>query len=77
MTTSTRANPFFAARMSRTTPAPSSDRFQPVYAKLPRAPINASPVQHLTSLYHNHRAGESGLTHQNLVVNQLGVVCSG
>ncbi len=60
MTTSTRINPFFAARMSRATPAPSSDRFQPVYAKLPRAPINASPVPHLTSLYHNHRAGEYG-----------------
>jgi DNA modification methylase len=25
---------------------------QPVYAKLPRAPKNASPVPHLTSLYH-------------------------
>ena len=30
------------------------------YARLPTAPINASPVPHLTSLYHFHRAGEYG-----------------
>ena len=33
---------------------------QPVYARLPRAPITGSPVPHLTSLYHFHRAGEYG-----------------
>ena len=33
---------------------------QPVYARLPLAPRNASPVPHLTSLYHFHRAGEYG-----------------
>jgi hypothetical protein len=32
----------------------------PVYAKLPAAPRNASPVPHLTSLYHFSRAGEYG-----------------
>lgn len=32
----------------------------PVYARLPFAPVNASPVPHLTSLYHFHRAGEYG-----------------
>ena len=32
----------------------------PGYARLPRAPRNASPVPHLTSLYHFHRAGEYG-----------------
>ena len=32
----------------------------PVYARLPLAPRNASPVPHLTSLYHFHRAGEYG-----------------
>jgi hypothetical protein len=33
---------------------------EPVYARLPRAPINGSPVPHLTSLYHFDRAGEYG-----------------
>ena len=33
---------------------------QPRYARLPAAPRNASPVPHLTSLYHFHRAGEYG-----------------
>ena len=32
----------------------------PIYAKLPAAPRNASPVPHLTSLYHFSRAGEYG-----------------
>jgi hypothetical protein len=31
-----------------------------IYAKLPQAPITASPVPHLTSLYHFSRAGEYG-----------------
>jgi hypothetical protein len=31
-----------------------------VYARLPQAPRNGSPVPHLTSLYHFHRAGEYG-----------------
>ncbi len=35
-------------------------RETPVYARLPIAPRNASPVPHLTSLYHFHRAGEYG-----------------
>ena len=33
-------------------PARSRAREQPVYARLPRAPITGSPVPHLTSLYH-------------------------
>jgi SAM-dependent methyltransferase len=49
-------NPFFAAR---TKPA-SANHGNPVFAKLPVAPINASPVPHLTSLYHNARAGDYG-----------------
>jgi hypothetical protein len=53
------ANPFYAARLGRTPPSPPSTR-QALYAKLPRAPINASPVPHLTSLYHFSRAGEYG-----------------
>lgn len=54
----TTINPFYAARnqrlSSRATASPQ------MYAKLPRAPINGSPVPHLTSLYHNSRAGEYG-----------------
>ena len=60
MMISTRINPFFAARKSRATLNLSNDHHKPVYAKLPQAPINSSPVPHLTSLYHNARAGEYG-----------------
>jgi hypothetical protein len=52
-------NPFFAARSRRAGPAPATPK-QPRYARLPLAPVNASPVPHLTSLYHFHRAGEYG-----------------
>ncbi len=52
-------NPFYAARLKRVAP-PTEERDRPVYARLPRAPKNASPVPHLTSLYHFHRAGEYG-----------------
>ena len=54
-------NPFYAARHKP--PAPFSagaDTKRTVYAKLPRAPRNASPVPHLTSLYHFDRADEYG-----------------
>jgi hypothetical protein len=52
------ANPFFAARRSITR-IPQS--VQPViYARLPRVPRNASPVPHLTSLYHSAEAGRYG-----------------
>src|SRR5579885_1126893 len=59
-------NPFFAARLKRLAPALPEEpvRQQPsqqaAYAKLPKAPRNASPVPHLTSLYHFHRPGEYG-----------------
>jgi hypothetical protein len=59
-------NPFLAARFKRLAPASRSrlehrpGQEQPVYAKLPRAPKNASPVPHLTSLYHFSRAGDYG-----------------
>ncbi len=53
-------NPFYAGRMRRSAMAPAMKTSQPVYAKLPLAPINASPVPHLTSLYHNATAGEYG-----------------
>jgi SAM-dependent methyltransferase len=59
MTNSAIINPFYAARMKRgATRNEACDR--PVYARLPRAPRNTSPVPHLTSLYHFHRAGEYG-----------------
>src|SRR6516164_9172318 len=64
MHTLARINPFFAARFKRIAPAfqpqPRHEPEQTVYARLPRAPKNASPVPHLTSLYHFHRAGDYG-----------------
>lgn len=56
---STVINPFFAARMMRAAPKATAKR-EPIFAKLPLAPVNSSPVPHLTSLYHNPRAGEYG-----------------
>jgi hypothetical protein len=59
-------NPCYAARLARRAasfrqqPASRPDPERPVYARLPRAPKNASPVPHLTSLYHFSRAGEYG-----------------
>jgi SAM-dependent methyltransferase len=53
------ANPFYASRLIRVAPR-NEERDRPVYARLPLAPRNASPVPHLTSLYHFHRAGEYG-----------------
>jgi hypothetical protein len=61
MTTSTLSiNPFYAARIMRAVPTRTQEPVKPVYARLPLAPRNASPVPHLTSLYHFHRAGEYG-----------------
>ena len=57
----TPANPFYAARHHRVVQPgqpPAESTVQ--YARLPRAPRTASPVPHLTSLYHFHRAGEYG-----------------
>src|SRR5580700_3051297 len=51
-------NPFY--RADRSAPSSSSESTSPVYARLPAAPRNASPVPHLTSLYHFSRAGEYG-----------------
>jgi hypothetical protein len=63
-------NPFYAARLKRTAPVPDAKTSprpkrqreieRPIYARLPRAPKTASPVPHLTSLYHFDRAGEYG-----------------
>jgi hypothetical protein len=59
MTNITMINPFYAARLKRVAP-PTEESDRPVYARLPRAPITASPLPHLTSLYHFDRAGEYG-----------------
>jgi hypothetical protein len=66
----TTINPFLAARFNQGahSPLPQPEQLQerrlepeqPVYARLPRAPKNASPVPHLTSLYHNAEAGDYG-----------------
>ncbi len=53
-------NPFYAARLMRPAAPPATEKRRPIYARLPLAPITASPVPHLTSLYHNSLAGEYG-----------------
>src|SRR5580700_10482254 len=53
-------NPHYAARQQRSSVPHVESTPRAVYAKLPLAPINASPVPHLTSLYHFSRAGEYG-----------------
>ncbi|MDP1796237.1 MAG: hypothetical protein Q8K78_02090, partial [Planctomycetaceae bacterium] len=50
--TTTNASPLFTERNA--TPLPTG------YAKLPQAPVNASPVPHLTSLYHYDCASDFG-----------------
>jgi hypothetical protein len=55
----TEINPFYATRNKP--PASSRlERQRTIYAKLPQAPITASPVPHLTSLYHSAEAGDYG-----------------
>ena len=61
-TTHQAANPFYATRAGRD-PVPTTTRRHDspaMYARLPRAPVTASPVPHLTSLYHFHEAGDYG-----------------
>jgi hypothetical protein len=54
-------DPFYAACLALpASPKPEEQPYEPVYARLPRAPITGSPVPHLTSLYHFHRTGEYG-----------------
>jgi len=45
-------NPFLAARRRQASSASPAHDGRPVYARLPLAPITASPVPHLTSLFH-------------------------
>ena len=53
-------NPFYAARQYRPASELPAEPYQPILVRLPRAPVNASPVPTLTSLYHFDRAGEYG-----------------
>jgi hypothetical protein len=53
-------DPFYAACLSMSASPAQAEPAQPIYARLPLAPVTASPVPHLTSLYHFHRAGEYG-----------------
>jgi len=53
-------DPFYAACLSMTPSPAQAPPAEPVYARLPMAPITGSPVPHLTSLYHFHRTGEYG-----------------
>src|SRR5262249_5916665 len=59
MNTSITIQPFYAPVIGR--PDSTTCR-EPrhTYAKLPLIPVNASPVPHLTSLYHFSQAGEYG-----------------
>jgi hypothetical protein len=61
----TRINPFLAARRRLIhDPRPRAEVPRPhrrrLWAKLPIAPVNGSPVPHLTSLYHHDEAGPYG-----------------
>ena len=56
----TSINPFYRAKPHRAPASQPATTPSPVYARLPLAPRNGSPVPHLTSLYHFHRAGEYG-----------------
>lgn len=58
-------NPFYAMRRGRAAsrslaPSCASAPTPALYARLPRAPVNTSPVPRLTSLYHNAEAGDYG-----------------
>src|SRR3984957_18942892 len=59
MTNTPAINPFYSSRLKRVAPR-NEERDRPVYARLPLAPVNASPVPHLTSLYHHAEAGPYG-----------------
>lgn len=50
----------FTTDSSALAPRGGNSGYQRVYARLPKAPKNASPVPHLTSLYHFYRRGPYG-----------------
>ncbi len=53
-------DPFYAACLSMSASPLPVEADKPIYVRLPLAPVTGSPVPHLTSLYHFHRAGEYG-----------------
>jgi hypothetical protein len=53
-------NPFYAARHNNVSPSQPAHDAKPIYARLPLAPKNASPVPHLTSLYHFNSTDKYG-----------------
>jgi hypothetical protein len=53
-------NPFYQIHHAPSASLPAAQPYKPVYAKLPRIPVNASPVPTLTSLYHSAEAGNYG-----------------
>jgi hypothetical protein len=53
-------NPFYAAQIARKASFRPQQERQSIYAELPRAPINASSVPELTSLYHKSDPGPWG-----------------
>lgn len=53
-------NPFLQTNLSSVSSTATPASSTPVYAKLPASPRTASPVPHLTSLYHFANAGEYG-----------------
>jgi hypothetical protein len=57
---STVIRPFSTSRQPRTVTHATDSGVSSLYAKLPRAPRTASPVPHLTSLYHFDSADEYG-----------------
>jgi hypothetical protein len=58
--TTSKINPFYASRYQPQPDATESPPPASLFAKLPRIPVNGSPVPHLTSLYHNAEAGNYG-----------------
>lgn len=58
--TSTAVNPFYRAPRTAVAPLSTSPQQRCQFARLPLAPITASPVPRLTSLYHFECAGEYG-----------------
>ena len=60
MNAQTSINPFYSSRQSRDVKEANPTSSQPIYARLPQAPVNSSPVPGLTSLYHSPIAGDYG-----------------
>ena len=58
MTSTPSINPFYSARRNPVPRVPAEPQVR--WAKLPQAPITASPVPHLTSLYHWNEPGKYG-----------------